>query len=255
MSEHYKKQSEKTAAYYNAFQHGYNEVYGEIIQAFRPSDTNDLMRAIVSGADLHDGLNILDAGCGRCGPAIWLAERFDMTICAVTISEIQCTEANQDINQKGLKDKIKVILGDFHELTHLSDKNSFDRVLFLESLGHAGDPATAIAQSFEMLKPGGAIYIKDFYYKEPNDSYWRGRIEKTIENINQNYSYNTLNLTDTIRSLRAVGFDIDFIRKFNFKDDISIRFAFENRFGIDIFGGEAEFAPAEWLEIKCTKVV
>jgi hypothetical protein len=103
------------------------------------------------------------------------------------------------------------------------------------------------------LKPGGSIYIKDFYYKEPEDDYWRSRIEKTIANIDRLYSYNTLNLNRTLTALRAAKFEIEFIRKFSFSDDISIRFEFERRFGIDIFGGEPEFTPAEWLEVKCIK--
>lgn len=253
MSESYKIQSQKTAAYYNSYQQGYNEVYGDMIQAFRPSDTDELMRTIAASAGLADGMRVLDAGCGIGGPAIWLAERFKLNILGVTISEVQVQEANENIVKKGLSNSVEVVLGDFHELRNTAERGDFDRVLFLESLGHAGEPARAIAEAYEVLKPGGAIYIKDFYYKEPNDSYWRERVQKTIANINKFYSYNTLGLIETIRALRAVGFEVDFIRKFAFKDDISIRFEFEERFGIDIFGGEAEFAPAEWLEIKCTK--
>ena len=251
--ERYKQQSDKTANYYNDFQHGYNDVYGDMIQAFRPSDSEELMRSIVVGADLYSGQSILDAGCGIAGPATWLATNMDVTICGVTISEVQAREAAAKVTKRNLTERINIIQGDYHELSRLVSQNTFDRVLFLESLGHAGAPDVAIAEAFTILKPGGAVYIKDFYYKEPKDPVWSERIKKVISNINRYYSYNTLNLEDTIHSLRGSGFEIDFVRKFNFKDDISIRFEFEKRFEIDIFGGEPEFAPAEWLEIKCTK--
>ncbi|WP_323825305.1 hypothetical protein, partial [Pseudomonas aeruginosa] len=60
----YKVHSQKVAAYYDEFQHGYNDIYGDMIQAFRPGNTEDLMNAIVSGADIHNDQRILDAGCG-----------------------------------------------------------------------------------------------------------------------------------------------------------------------------------------------
>jgi cyclopropane fatty-acyl-phospholipid synthase-like methyltransferase len=249
----YKQQSKQTADYYNQMQDGYNEVYGDTIQAFRPSDKDKLMEHIVSSAGITDGEKVLDAGCGVAGPATWLAQKFNLKISGITISEVQVQQAKAEIEKKKLNDKIEVKQGDYHELTSHFPENTFDKVLFLESLGHAGIPSKVISEAFKVLKPGGCIYIKDFYYKEPNDEYWKDRIQKTIANINRLYSYNTLNLNNTLTALRSLGFEVEFIRKFSFADDISIRQEFETKFGIDIFGGEPEFYPAEWLEIKCLK--
>jgi len=251
--ENYKEQSQKVAQYYNQWQSGYDEVYGDTIQAFRPAEKESLMKYITTSAGIADGQRILDAGCGIGGPAIWIAKKFNVQIAAVTISQTQADRAILSAAQEGIGSRIDVKCLDYHELSGHFERDSFDRVIFLESLGHSGDPAKAIAEAFAVIKPGGNIYIKDFYYKEPSDTYWRDRIDRTIGNINRFYQYNTLSLTQTISALRANGFEIDFIRKFDFKDDISIRMEFEQRFGIDIFGGEPEFAPAEWLEIKCIK--
>lgn len=250
----YKKQSEAVAAYYDEYQQGYNDTYGDMIQAFRPADTNALMQYLCSSAALQNGQKVLDAGCGTGGPAVWIAKQYSgINIAGVTISDVQVAQANERIAANQLQDRVKISKGDFHELSATFNSQSFDVVLFLESLGHAGQPAQVIKQAYEVLKPGGHIYIKDFYYKQPEDAYWKQRVEKVIDNINRLYSYNVLNLTDTIIAARAAGFDIEFIRKFGFDDDIAIRVAFESRFGIDIFGGEQEFYPAEWLEIKFIK--
>lgn len=253
MNEDYKQQSQKVADYYNQMQQGYNEVYGDTIQAFRPTDKEDLMNYIANSTGISKGMQVLDAGCGVAGPAIWLAENRGALVTGVTISAVQVSQATETIAGKGLGEKVKIVLGDYHELEDIVEHRNYDFVLFLESLGHSGDSAKAITAAYNILKPGGSIYIKDFYYKEPRDEYWRNRVNKTVANINRLYSYNTLNLNETLSALRGAGFEIDFVRKFEFKDDINIRFAFEEKFGIDIFGGEPEFTPAEWLEIKCVK--
>ncbi len=74
-----------------------------------------------------------------------------------------------------------------------------------------------------------------------------------IGRVNQHYLYNTLDLNNTITSLREAGFEIDFISKFRFSDDISARSAFERANQIDLYEGQPEFRIAEWLEIKCKK--
>lgn len=250
----YKEQSDQVAAYYDKYQQGYNDTYGDMIQAFRPSDTNVLMQYICNSAGINGSMRILDAGCGTGGPAVWIAKHFpEVSIQGVTISDVQVAQAEQRIEQLNLRGRVNIEKGDYHELAAKFGKDSFDVVLFLESLGHAADAGRVIKQAYEVLSPGGCIYIKDFYYKQPDNEYWAGRVKKTIENINRLYSYNVLNLTDTIIAARAAGFDVEYIRKFDFNDDIAIRASFETLFGIDIFGGEPEFYPAEWLEIKFVK--
>lgn len=247
------EQSAQTAQYYDQWQHGYDAVYGNVIQAFRPQDTESLLHYIAQSAGINRNDEVLDAGCGVAGPAIWLAIHYNTRIQGITISAVQAEQASRRVQQQQLQNQVQIQLGDYHLLDKYYDESTFDKVLFLESLGHAGQPEKVIEQAYRVLKPGGAIYIKDFYYKEPGDVNMQQRIHRTIDNINRLYSYNTLNLTHTIASLRKAGFEIDFIRKFGFTDDISIRYAFEEKFGIDIFGGEPAFTPAEWLEIKCIK--
>jgi cyclopropane fatty-acyl-phospholipid synthase-like methyltransferase len=253
MNNSYKIQSKKVGDYYNQWQQHYNDVYGDTIQAYRPKDKNELMQYIAQSSDIADGMKVLDAGCGICGPAIWLAKHYNVHITGVTVSQIQVEQSIESIRKNCRSEAIEVLHGDYHELSSMFKADTFDRILFLESLGHAADVSRVIGETYKVLKPGGCIYIKDFYYKEPSDNYWNKRIEKVVANINRLYSYNTLNLNKTLTALRSQNFEIDFVKKFSFSDDISIRYEFEQRFGIDIFNGESEFYPAEWLEIKCKK--
>jgi cyclopropane fatty-acyl-phospholipid synthase-like methyltransferase len=253
MEKSYKVQSDKVAAYYDKWHEKYKAVYGKTIQAHRPPNDRDLMEYTVKSADLKDGQTILDAGCGNCEPSVYFATKFKIQIEALTISQQQVQEAAKRITENKLENAIHVRQGDYHELDLIYPANSFDKVLFLESLGHAGTPPAVISSAYKVLKPGGEIYIKDFYPKKPSDAGILKKINSIIDNLNHHYSYNTLDLNDTINALRASNFEIVFIKQIDFKNDASIKNDFEEKFGIDLFGEIEEFYFAEWLEIKCVK--
>lgn len=253
MEKLYKNQSEKVAAYYNEWNEKFIRIYGKTIQAHRPSSERDLMDYTIRSADLKDGHKILDAGCGNCGPSVYFADKLNVQVEAITISQKQAEEAQKKISENKLEKKINVQPGDYHELDLIYPHDSFDRVLFLESLGHAGLPSKVINAAYKVLKPGGEIYIKDFYPKTQDDENVRKKIKRVVDNLNNNYNYNTLDLTETINALRKSNFEIVFIKQIEFTNDAFIKNDFEEKFGIDLFGDIEEFYFAEWLEIKCIK--
>lgn len=240
--------------YYNKMTTSYLDIYGDVIQAFRPTDTEKLLDYIGRSAGLNWNLNVLDLGCGVAGPAIYFAKKWNVNIDGVTISEVQFDEGNKSIENARLQDKIRLILGDYHQLeqSNLKD-NYYDVVLFLESLGHSDNIKLAIEQVANKLKKGGVLYIKDFFKKKVKDIEEQKLIDKIIENINQHYSYNTLDLSALKNAILDVGFNIVFIKPLDFIDDITVRYNFEKENKLDIFEG-LEINPADWLEIKCIKL-
>lgn len=239
--------------YYNEMTASYLEIYGDVIQAFRPTNTEKLLDYIGRNAGINWSLKVLDLGCGVAGPAIHFAKRWNAKVDAVTISEVQFYEANYKIKSENLETNINIFLGDYHQLEKLSLQKDYDVVVFLESLGHSNNVELALQNAFNKLKSGGTLYIKDFYKKEVEDKKEQEKIDKVIDNINYYYAYNTLNLNSTIEILNKIGFKISFIQAFGFTDDISVRYNFELKNNIDIFEGQEEFYPADWLEIKCIK--
>ena len=246
-------QSRQVAGYYDRWHERYMRVYGKTIQAWRPENEADLLNYIMQSADLRNGLQIIDAGCGVCGPATHFAQHAELKIDALTVSGKQAEEGRNAVDVGSLNDKITVTCGDYHYLGRYFTANSYDRVLFLESLGHAARPDLVIQSAYDMLKPEGCVYIKDFYFKHVADRRIQAKINTVIKRINTYYNYQTLDLEKTITHLRNAGFEIEFIRRFGFESDVSVRFKFEDDFGIDLYEGMTEFAPAEWLEIKCSK--
>lgn len=243
----------EVADYYNAWNEQYRSVYGEIIQAFRPSNTLQLLQYTSQSMGLKDGMKLIDAGCGFAGPSRFFAGQFDLQIDAVTISAAQAEEARKKVAEQNMQQKIVVHEGDYHQLHELFSAEMYDGIFFLESLGHSNDVPAAVRSSWPLLKYGGFIYIKDFFFKQTNDIDFNKRVQEVVKKVNEDYCYNVMALDELIKQLRQCGFVIEFIRPPKFADDIAIRKEFEVKNGIDTFGGHPEFYYAEWLEIKCIK--
>lgn len=247
--------SKAVEKYYDEWTSKYLEVYGDVIQAYRPLSTADLLDYTIESAGLANEMQVLDAGCGVCGPAVHFAKKLPgLILQAITISEVQVNEGKKRISEAGLEHRINVQKGDYHFLDQQFAGQAFDMVLFLEALGHAAEPDQVINAAAALTKPGGYIYIKDFFPLETKDQFLQNRINEVVGNINEMYSYNVLDLHQTLSSLRKAGFLIDFIKRPAYESDINIRKAFEDKFGIDTHAGKQEFLPAEWLEIKCQKI-
>lgn len=244
----------KIRSYYNLFTMSYMKNYGDVIQAYRPNNKEELLDYIARSAGINWGLKVLDMGCGIAGPAIYFSKKWNVFVDGITISNVQCEIADFRIKEENLVSKIRIFDMDFHNLNNdlILDKK-YDIVIFLESLGHSNNIKAALSQAFRKLKKGGILYIKDFYKKKPKEQLEKQLIDNIIKNINENYLYHTLDLEVIKSTLKSIGFEIKFIKPFEFIDDKSCRERFENEHKIDIFEGNA-INPADWLEIKCIKL-
>ncbi len=239
------------ANYYNDWLGRYQDAYGHFIQAFRPADDDELMRYMVESISLKEGDKVLDVGCGIGGPSIYLKAHYDISISGLNISSGQLGEARKAAEEKNLD--INFIEGDYHQIPNYFEGATFDKLLFFESLGHSPEPEKVTKGAYEVLKPGGEIYIKDFFFKETYREDFRNYIKSMVANIDEHYCYNTLDFSALMYYLRKAGFEITFIRPFTFDTDIAVRSKFEEDNNIDLFEGRRSFPYADWLEIKCRK--
>ncbi|WP_206816031.1 class I SAM-dependent methyltransferase [Chroococcus sp. FPU101] len=145
---------------------------------------------------------ILDAGCGVCGPSIDIAQAFEgVRIEAITLSSAQADTAKYLIKQANLSNQIQTHIGDFHHLP-FSDK-TFDIVLFLESIGYSYNLLHLLKEVYRVLKPGGIIYIKEPFSKEPPLS---KEEQKEIEAVNDIYIYHVTPMSLIADLLEKAGF-------------------------------------------------
>jgi cyclopropane fatty-acyl-phospholipid synthase-like methyltransferase len=199
--------------YYEEQTAAYIEGFGDVFQGSRPASTAELLNYILKSADINDGMKVLDAGCGVCGPAIWFAQHCDVWIESLTISPVQVRGARTRVSAQGLESRINVREGDFHHLADIYPKHSFDRVLFLETICHANDYRQVLKQAMEVLKPGGFLYIKDFYCQD-----YRSKPEiikaqlEDLKALNRVYHLSLPDLSSTVDLICELGFNFKYLR-------------------------------------------
>lgn len=252
---------ESVAKFYNETTDKFLAVYGEIIQAFRTNDVNDYLKYTAESMQLKEGMKVIDAGCGVCGPACFFAENInEIKIEAITVSEVQVEKSKQKISERALSNQISVQKGDYHLLNHVFEKESIDRVYFLESFGHSNDKPKVINAAWEVLKPGGKLYIKDLFLRESENEWEQQRINSIAEQINKAYEYQIADLYEVLSSIRRRGFLIEFVRPPQVERDkfehLTISNDFQNLFNIGkIESWEDYIFPIDFYEILAEKPV
>lgn len=247
--------------YYNETTGKFLDVYGEVIQAFRTKDISHYLDYTLKSAKVEDGMLLLDAGCGVCGPATFFAQKLpNIRINACSISSVQVQLAQIKIAEKNLKDRVSVKQGDYHSLIELYPNTEFDRVYFLESFGHSDNKAKLIHAVWDVLKPGGMLYIKDLFRRESDNEWEQFKIDQICEQINKAYCYHIADLTEIISILRRKGYILHFIKVPEIErsvfENLTISNDFQNLFNIGKIDSWDEYVfPIDFYEILAEKPV
>lgn len=101
---------------------------------------------------LGSGETLLDIGCGWGALVIRSAQKFGARAFGVTLSALQCEEANRRIAQLGIGDRATVELRDYREIT-----GTFDKIVSIGMFEHVGRAKLSqyFAGAFAHLRPGG----------------------------------------------------------------------------------------------------
>lgn len=249
----------EVARFYDATTDKFLAVYGEVIQAFRTKDVSQYLDYTITSAQLSAGMRVIDAGCGVCGPSSYFAQQIPrLSIEACTISPVQADKSNVSVLEKGLSEQVKVTLADYHSLPEFFGKETFDRVLFLESFGHSKNKPLAIRSAWEVLRPGGKLYIKDLFRRESNDEWEQLHIDHICGQINNAYAYEIGDVNKVLSAIRKQGFILEFLRPPQVNMDqfehLTISNDFQNLFDIGKIDSWDNYVfPIDFYEILAVK--
>ncbi len=116
-----------------------------------------LLSKLASLAEIRNGEQILDAGCGLGSTGIFLAQQYNAWVSGVTISAKQVAMAREKAVRSG------VIGVDFKVEDALSLKSfkdeTFDVVWCLDSCSQFLDKSLFFRQAYRVLKPGGKLML------------------------------------------------------------------------------------------------
>ncbi len=154
-------------------------------------------------ADIKPGDYVLDAGCGAGGPAVTICQHIpNVKIEGITLSKEQARTAQSIIKKSGLEDRIRIHIGDFHELPF--PDRTFDVVYFFESIEHAYDLQKLFAEVNRVLRPGGIVYIKAGFRKEPPLS--KEQL-KELDILDEIYAMKLVPMSRMVTEIEKAGFE------------------------------------------------
>jgi ubiquinone/menaquinone biosynthesis C-methylase UbiE len=249
---------EEVAKFYNEYNDKFLQVYGDVIQAFRTHDVSKLLDYQIQTMELKEGMKVLDAGCGVCGPALYFAENVGVKVDAITISEEQFEKAKQKIDSSKSADKVKVYCGDYHKMSQVVKDKNYDVVYFLESFGHSPNQELAIDSAWVALKPGGLLYIKDLFIRRALLPEHQPKIDREIKKINTAYRYNIAELNNILDYVRKKGWIVAHLKTIDLKlsefENLTISNEFQELTGIaKIESWEDYIFPIDFFELKLIK--
>lgn len=113
-------------------------------------------------AELVDGMNILELGCGWGSLSLWMAEKFpNASITSVSNSSSQKNYIMHEANSRNIKN-LQVITCDMNDF---QTQEIFDRVVSVEMIEHMRNHRKLFNLIASWLKPGGLFFMHIFVHK------------------------------------------------------------------------------------------
>jgi cyclopropane-fatty-acyl-phospholipid synthase len=114
-------------------------------------------------AELANGMDILELGCGWGSLTLWMAEKFPQArITAVSNSATQRAHIEEQCRERRLGN-VTVITCDMNEF---SIDRQFDRVVSVEMFEHMKNYQQLMARVASWLKPGGKLFVHIFTHRQ-----------------------------------------------------------------------------------------
>lgn len=120
------------------------------------------LRVTCDRAELQDGMQILELGCGWGSLSLWMAENYPAArIVAVSNSRLQRDHIEEQIRLRKLKN-LSVHTAD---MNHFQPERTFDRVVSVEMFEHMRNHRELMHRIHGWLNPGGKLFVHLFCHR------------------------------------------------------------------------------------------
>jgi ubiquinone/menaquinone biosynthesis C-methylase UbiE len=125
--------------------------------------TRTELEVFVNHLDLAAGETLVDAGCGRGGPGLWVAATSGASLLGVDISPTAVADAAQRAIALGLGDRARFTVGAFDALP--IETEAVAGLMSVDALLFAPDKAAAVEEFSRVLRPGARLVATTWDYK------------------------------------------------------------------------------------------
>jgi ubiquinone/menaquinone biosynthesis C-methylase UbiE len=134
-----------------------------------------LLGHLADALALSPGQTLVDLGCGRGGPGLWLAQSPGASLIGVDFSAVAVQQAADRAALFELADRARFVVGDL-AATGLPDATA-DAVVSIDALHFAADPTAAAREALRLIRPGGRLALTNWQPRTPADPQLPGRMQ------------------------------------------------------------------------------
>ena len=128
--------------------------------------TRSELQFIADALAVGGGDVLVDIGCGRGGPGLWVAATTGARYVGIDIAASALAAVARRAERLGLSMRVRAVEGSFGSLP-LDDAEA-DAVMSIDALLFAPDKATAVAEMVRVLRPGGRLVATTWdYHAQP----------------------------------------------------------------------------------------
>ena len=164
-------------------------------------------RLMIDKLDLHEGMTVIDVGCGIGGPMRRVVQEAGVRVVGVNNNDTQLDRAKSLSAEAGIDHMIDYLACSFMDMSAIAD-NTMDRGYAIESTCHAPDKAGAFAEIYRVLKPGALLWGQEMCLTDvfdPNDSQHQTLKQELMRGIALN---DIATFGEVNRDLEAAGFEV-----------------------------------------------
>jgi len=153
-----------------SFRDIFREVYGsEYPEEANPDGfvCNTDLQNIVDHLNVGPGDRIIDLGCGRGGPGLWISRKTGATYLGIDLSENAVKQANERAKTFGIVGNVKFESGDICSLNF--PDNSFNGAISIDALGFIPDLPKAFLEISRLLQSKSNLVFTTWEPKKLNE--------------------------------------------------------------------------------------